>query len=571
MATARILVIDDSLTIRKLVEISLKNSSYAIEFASTGAEGVGRALHMRPDIVLLDFVLPDMKGSDVCGYLAKDERTTGSSVIVMTAKGERVREMFDKFPQVADYLPKPFAPADLVARIAKVLELREAAPNSESKRTVAPTFPFAQKEAAAKTLYSRLRTQLARIPTWLPTLGASPPGPFFATKILTPEMVDDLLVSLLPTYREAIAAERVAEAVPGAFRGEFEDWDPFDVLKLFVDSGRTGRLMIEHGDQRVFVYLRQGEIALTTSHNPWDYAKGAQFTLNDVPREVRERAESEQRASGKPVFIALAEAGILPVKNLPSLLAAAGLRTLVSACAATKARFEWVDKCPFPAYIEPYARQTSLAQLSLERHRAHPRKDVDLPLAAQFERALNFSAKLREVKLLPDEGRVLTLVDSRYSVQGLIDASELSGSEVCSILLRLEKAQLIRRKGAVVRHTVGRPVVLLDVDAENIQRPIARLLRGRRHALDVLLAQDAASLLETVRREHPRLVLVGDLSDTVTAAVRALRADATFAGVSFVAIVEDSPSALKDVSDDLFDEVLTKPFHFDDIERILAA
>src|SRR3954470_12479243 len=62
----RLLVIDDSATIRKLVEISFRGSAWVLEFAGTGADGLARAAQGGPTMILLDYVLPDMKAAEVC-------------------------------------------------------------------------------------------------------------------------------------------------------------------------------------------------------------------------------------------------------------------------------------------------------------------------------------------------------------------------------------------------------------------------------------------------------------------------------------------------------------------------
>lgn len=72
----RLLVIDDSLTIRKSVELlAMKGEGHQLEFASAGQEGISKARAQPPDVILLDFVLPDMKGTDVCRGLSQDART----------------------------------------------------------------------------------------------------------------------------------------------------------------------------------------------------------------------------------------------------------------------------------------------------------------------------------------------------------------------------------------------------------------------------------------------------------------------------------------------------------------
>src|SRR5439155_6138286 len=96
----QMLVIDDSLTIRKLVELSFRDQDWAIEFATTGAEGAAKAVSCAPDLILLDFVLPDMKATEVCRRLACDQTSAQRPVILMSAKMESVRELFKPFPMV---------------------------------------------------------------------------------------------------------------------------------------------------------------------------------------------------------------------------------------------------------------------------------------------------------------------------------------------------------------------------------------------------------------------------------------------------------------------------------------
>ena len=81
----RLLVIDDSSTIRKLVELSFRGAPFTLEFAVTGAEGIAKGLQ-GPDVILLDCVLPDMKANDVCQKLVEDPRGRSARVILMSAK-----------------------------------------------------------------------------------------------------------------------------------------------------------------------------------------------------------------------------------------------------------------------------------------------------------------------------------------------------------------------------------------------------------------------------------------------------------------------------------------------------
>src|SRR5437868_582229 len=105
---ARILAIDDSLTIRKLVEMALGRAGHRLELASNGQEGLDRAHKNPPELILLDYVLPDMKGIDVAAALARDERTRHVPIVVMSAKSDDLRPIFRGQAAVVDFVGKPF-------------------------------------------------------------------------------------------------------------------------------------------------------------------------------------------------------------------------------------------------------------------------------------------------------------------------------------------------------------------------------------------------------------------------------------------------------------------------------
>jgi CheY-like chemotaxis protein len=117
---ARVLVIDDSTTLRKLVEIAFRGTPTEVDFASSGAEAIQRAIAHPPDVILLDFLLPDMGGVDVCARLA-EHGAAAVPVVVMSAKREGVREAFRAFPFVVDFVAKPFAMEEIRARLGAAM------------------------------------------------------------------------------------------------------------------------------------------------------------------------------------------------------------------------------------------------------------------------------------------------------------------------------------------------------------------------------------------------------------------------------------------------------------------
>jgi len=200
--THDVLVIDDSATVRKLVEISLRGRPLQPHFADSGADGLRRATALTPAAILLDYVLPDTTGVEVCRALASDPRTQAIPVLVVTAKPERMRADFQAFPAVVDWITKPFAGPDLIARIERAIA---AAGSSATARRGEPRRD--PTERAARLLFVRLRDGLALLPSHLRGLEPGPIAPQLARRLLTPQVVEGILNDLRPLCAE-LAADR---------------------------------------------------------------------------------------------------------------------------------------------------------------------------------------------------------------------------------------------------------------------------------------------------------------------------------------------------------------------------
>ncbi len=121
VATPRILGVDDSLTIRKALEIMLKPTGYELVLAADGAEAIAKANALQPALILLDFILPDMRGTDVCRQLTANPDTARIPVVLISAKGAEIEQAYRDISNVVSYIAKPFKPSVLTALIAEVL------------------------------------------------------------------------------------------------------------------------------------------------------------------------------------------------------------------------------------------------------------------------------------------------------------------------------------------------------------------------------------------------------------------------------------------------------------------
>jgi two-component system response regulator ResD len=124
-ARGSILVVDDEPTITDVVSRYLERAGYSTRVAGDGADALRIAGESRPDLVVLDLMLPGMDGLEVMRRLREHERV---SVILLTAKGEHTDRIIGLRLGADDYVVKPFSPAELVARVDAVLRRVDNSP-----------------------------------------------------------------------------------------------------------------------------------------------------------------------------------------------------------------------------------------------------------------------------------------------------------------------------------------------------------------------------------------------------------------------------------------------------------
>ncbi|OGR34200.1 MAG: DNA-binding response regulator [Desulfovibrionales bacterium GWA2_65_9] len=130
MTQKNILVVEDNLETRELLSYNLKNAGYAVRTAGDGLKALELAARSRPDLVLLDVMMPGgMDGLEVCRRLKQDERTRSVPVIMLTALGDEMDRIVGLELGAEDYVAKPFSPRELLLRIKAVL--RRASTSAE--------------------------------------------------------------------------------------------------------------------------------------------------------------------------------------------------------------------------------------------------------------------------------------------------------------------------------------------------------------------------------------------------------------------------------------------------------
>jgi len=122
---ARILVIEDESDIRQVLDYNLAAAGHEVVVAERGQDGLRLAREQRPDLILLDLMLPDILGTEVCRAIKDDLSMRATPVIMLTAKGEEIDRVVGFELGADDYVTKPFSVRELVLRIRATLRRNE--------------------------------------------------------------------------------------------------------------------------------------------------------------------------------------------------------------------------------------------------------------------------------------------------------------------------------------------------------------------------------------------------------------------------------------------------------------
>ncbi len=116
-----ILIVDDEPDLAELVELNLQRAGYQTTVAHDGRSALASAQKRRPDLIVLDVMMPELSGTEVAGRLRSNPATSAIPIVMLTAKAEEVDELVGLTVGADDYITKPFSVKVLIARIEAVL------------------------------------------------------------------------------------------------------------------------------------------------------------------------------------------------------------------------------------------------------------------------------------------------------------------------------------------------------------------------------------------------------------------------------------------------------------------
>jgi two-component system phosphate regulon response regulator PhoB len=146
---SKILVVDDEPDVVELVEFNLRNAGFDVITAEDGEEALKKARSSAPDLLVLDIMLPEIDGFEVCKLLRRDPSTAKIPIIMLTAKAAEIDRVLGLEFGADDYLTKPFSPRELILRIKKLIQRKTGeAEKAEQYRVGALTLDTARHVVA---------------------------------------------------------------------------------------------------------------------------------------------------------------------------------------------------------------------------------------------------------------------------------------------------------------------------------------------------------------------------------------------------------------------------------------
>ena len=131
-----ILIVEDEPDLLETLEYSLEKEGYRTRTAANGQEAIlAAALDPIPELVLLDLMLPDISGTEVCRVIKSSENTKDISVVMLTAKGEEIDRVVGFEVGADDYVVKPFSMRELILRVRAILK-RQGSTNEDKKEII---------------------------------------------------------------------------------------------------------------------------------------------------------------------------------------------------------------------------------------------------------------------------------------------------------------------------------------------------------------------------------------------------------------------------------------------------
>ena len=452
---ASVLVVDDSPTIRKVVISILETREFATHSAADGVEALEKLQNENVDLVLLDFVMPRMNGYQFCRELRADPDHRELPVVLMSAKGDKIRGQFVQQTGAIDAITKPFDARGLIAVVEGALNKHREGRG----RPVPEPGAMPEEETIADALapsssefYGPNSEQLLAADKFADGL-----------KRLLGGNLDDLSSTAKEAVFRAIEVAITVESVPqllselegtelghesqSVLAGDISVISIAEILQLLHLQRQSGTLTVESGRRRILLHIGQGNIDLAASRGVRDEFLLGRYLVESgsISRTKLDEVLVNRSAPGLRLGQRLIDAGLVEEDAVKLALTRQSSELVYEVVRWKAGRFVFQIGLP-----PPEGRlNLSIGALIMEGFR---RVDEWRLIEGTFdfedilmrdEVALDNLGDAGE--LTQREKTVLAAIDGKQTVREIADTLEGSSFEVCKIIYQFVNSRLVRR------------------------------------------------------------------------------------------------------------------------------
>ncbi|MDB4958587.1 MAG: hypothetical protein JWO36_6156 [Myxococcales bacterium] len=466
MAGETVLVIDDSPTITKVVQLVLTKAGYQVQTAADGELGLASVRERRPDLILLDFVMPRMNGYQFCRELTGDPKLRDIPVILMSAKGDQVGERFVKVMGIVDYITKPFSPEAITAVVQHTVGkyapggIDEDHPSLVTGEDLAAT-DDADRSHAKSSALAQLRSQIsdvvsARIAA-LFALADAAQDPDAKVNTDAAAISDAIRTALddvaLGTMLSSVDLGLFGEGIPG-LRGDLRVVPLAEVLQLLDVQEQSGVLTVERSGARVDIYFRRGRVDQAIADGVPDEFLLGRFVLDaELMQQSDFDAFLESRSlhtGSRLIGQQLVKLGNLADVDLKACLTRQSSELIYEILRWRHGRFRFSAGTELPPPVIDAQLGLDVEAVLMEGYRRvdewHLIERAIDNFDVVFLRNEDSVAQMGRGRLTREELAVLEIVNGKNTVKDIIRKSRMGSFEVSKMLYRLLSIKLVRRR-----------------------------------------------------------------------------------------------------------------------------
>ena len=353
----RILVIDDSLMMLKFVQEILAEANYEVVTAGTAQEGLQATREQKPDLILLDYLLPDLRGDELSKRLSADELTADVPVVFMSGFGADLENAQDRSENVLGILNKPFTTDSLLKTVEENLS------------------KIPGEESADSAVHSEFTSEMSPEPEEAPAVESSPlwnePEPALSQ---ADEQSNFGNTEFAPPSQPAVFDSGLVGNV--YFSGETSFFSFSRALRVIGQENLTGILHSGGVRENVDLYAREGKVVLVSTRDGEAYCAEAPVTLVNIDADRVRKARETQSQTGCPLFITLAREDLILRDPALQLIQHYGQKLFAEQWMAARVRFAFEQTMELPDFTHDIPASDDIEHWMLSTLRFVQAQDV---------------------------------------------------------------------------------------------------------------------------------------------------------------------------------------------------